>query len=142
MERWIEFAIRAIRSGVRPRRAQGVEMRAAVGRGGAGGDQAWLVANRAVAIDAIDFDGGARLAVEFAVAVAVLLEMAVDALHAFFQMNVREMHGFLEFFGIVERTTVCRLRRADCPWRSCLNTARKSQPWLWKSANCVFSISR
>ncbi len=56
----------------------------------------------AVAIDAIDFNCGARFGVNFAGAVIVLGEVAIDALHAFFEMNVREMDGFLEAFGIVK----------------------------------------
>ena len=59
--------------------------------------------NRAVTIDAIDFDRVAGFAVELAVAVAVLLEVAVDAVHPFFQMDVFEVHRFLELIGIVER---------------------------------------
>ena len=85
-----------------PRSAQRVEMAAAFGSGGAGSNKRGFVANRAVAIDAVDFDGGARLTVNFAVAVIVLGKMAVVALHAFFQMDVREMDGFPEAVGIIE----------------------------------------
>ncbi len=54
-------------------------------------------------IDAVDFDGGARLAVDFPVAVIVLREVAVVAVHPFFEMNVGEMHGLGETLRIVER---------------------------------------
>ena len=70
--------------------------------GGAGSDKRGFAANRAVAIDAVDFDGGARLAVDFAVAVIVLREMAIVALHSFFEMDVREVDGFAEAIGIFE----------------------------------------
>ena len=60
------------------------------------------VLNRAVAIDAIDLDGGARFAVELAVAVAVLLEVAVDAVHALVEVDVLQVDGLLELVGIVE----------------------------------------
>ena len=86
-----------------PRSAQSVEMTAAFGSGGTGSDKRGFVANRAVAIDAVDFDGGARLTVNFAVAVIVLRKMAVVALHSFFQMDVSEMDGFAEAVGIIER---------------------------------------
>ena len=73
-----------------------------VGSGSAGRHQGRTLLNRAVAIHAIDLDGVARLSVEFAVAVAVLLEVAVDAVHSFFQMDVFEVHRLLELVGIVE----------------------------------------
>ena len=59
--------------------------------------------NGAVAIHAIDLDGVTRFSVEFAVAVAVLLEVAVDAVHSLFQMDVFEVHRLPELVGIVER---------------------------------------
>src|SRR5262249_48114231 len=52
--------------------------------------------------DAIDFDGGAGFGVDFAVAVIVLREVAVGALHAFFKMDVGEMDGLFETIGIIE----------------------------------------
>ena len=45
-----------------------------------------------MAIDALDFDGGPHFAIEFAVAVGILHEMAIDAVHAFFEMNVHQVH--------------------------------------------------
>src|SRR6266851_96418 len=65
-------------------------------------DQRSLLANRAVAIDAIDFDGGAGFAVNFPVTVIVLREMAIVALHPFSQMDVGEVYGFAESIWIVE----------------------------------------
>ena len=56
-----------------------------------------------MAIDAIDLDCVARFSVKLAVAVAVLLEVAVNAVHPFFEMNVFEVHGLPKFVGIVER---------------------------------------
>ena len=73
-----------------------------VGSGGTGSDERGFLANGAVAIDAIDFDGGARFAVDFSVAVIVLGEMAIGALHAFFEMDVGEMDSFLETPRVVE----------------------------------------
>ena len=49
-------------------------------------------ARGAMAIGARDLDGHARLAVELAVAVVVLLEVAVHALHAALEMNVLQVH--------------------------------------------------
>ena len=46
-----------------------------------------IAVNRAVAIDAFNFDRLSHFAVEMAVSVGVLLEMAVDAMHAFVDMN-------------------------------------------------------
>src|SRR4029077_4694977 len=69
----------AVRPAIRRRRARRLERRAR-------GDGSW-------AVDAIDLDGVARLAIELAVAVTVLPEMAVDALHAALEMNVLQMDG-------------------------------------------------
>src|SRR5216683_1778410 len=80
-----------------------IEVSAAFRRRRARRDQRSLLANRTVAIDAVDFDGGARLAVDFPVSVIVLREMAVAALHSFFEMDVGQVHGFAETVGIVER---------------------------------------
>ena len=67
-----------------PWRAQSVEVPAAVGSGGARSEETCAVANRAVAIDAVDFNRGARFAINLSVAVIVRLKMAVVALHSFF----------------------------------------------------------
>src|SRR5216684_7873898 len=80
-----------------------IKVSAAFRRRRARRDQRSLLANRTVAIDAVDFDGGARLAVDFPVAVIVLREMAVVALHSFLEMDVGEVDGFAETVGIVER---------------------------------------
>ena len=53
----------------------------------------------AVAIGAIDLDGGARFAVQMAVAVAVLLEVAIDAVHALVQMDVAQVDGLIELLA-------------------------------------------
>jgi hypothetical protein len=81
---------------------QRVQMASTSRSGGAGSNERGFITNRAVAIDAVDFDGGARFAVDFSVAVIVLRKMAVVALHSFFEMNVREMDGFAEALGIIE----------------------------------------
>src|SRR5262249_8406870 len=69
--------------------AQGLQVSAA-GRAGcrAGSFQGGPAVDRAVAVDALDLDGGADLAVELGVAVTVLNEMAVDTVHALFQVDV------------------------------------------------------
>ena len=67
------------------------------------GHERSFLSNRAVTIDTINLDRRARLAVDFSVAVIVLLEMAIVALHPFFEMNVGEMHRFTEAVRIVER---------------------------------------
>src|SRR5271157_4137127 len=76
-------------------------MRAARRRGRAGSDERRVLLDRAVAIGAIELDGRARLAIQLAVAVAVLLEMAIDALHALLGVNVLQMDGLPEFIRIV-----------------------------------------
>ena len=115
----VELAVAPLESPLAPRRAQRFEGRAARGRRGAGGAQRGALRDRAVAIDAIEFDGGARLAVEFSGAVAVLLEVAVHALHSLFEMNVLEVRRpCRNLFGIGRRNRSCRLRRAVRPARS------------------------
>ena len=55
------------------------------------------------------------LVVEIAVAVRVLAEVAIDAVHAAFEMNVVEMHRLAELRRIVRRDDVALRRRANCP---------------------------
>ncbi len=57
-------------------------------------------------IHTVDFHRVARLAIQPAVAVIVLPEVAVDALHAFFEVDVLEVHGLAEAIGIVVRDDV------------------------------------
>ena len=54
-----------------------------------------------MAIGAVEFDRSAWLGVKFAGSVGILFEMAIDAVHSFFEMNVRQVNGLLEFCGIV-----------------------------------------
>ena len=54
-------------------------------------------------IYAPNFNRGARLVVENAVAVRILPEVTVDTVHPFFQMNVIQMNCFLESIRIVRR---------------------------------------
>src|ERR1700692_4178476 len=61
------------------RRAQRLEVASTGGRGRAGGNQIGARTYRAVAIDAIDLDRSARLAINFSVAVIVLPEVAIGA---------------------------------------------------------------
>src|SRR5258708_34367444 len=78
-------------------------MASAGGRSGPRSKQIGARTDGAVAIDAVNFHGGAGLAINFSVAVIILAEVAIAALHSLFQVNVRETHGFAEFFWIVER---------------------------------------
>jgi hypothetical protein len=59
-----------------------------------------------VAIGAVDLDCVSRFAVKLTVAMGVLAEVAVDAVHSLFQVNVLQMHGFAEFLGVIERNDV------------------------------------
>ena len=70
------------------------------------------LADRAVTIIAADLDRRARFVVENAVAVRVLPEVAVDAVHPFLEMDVVQVDGLLELVGIVRRYQARRRRRA------------------------------
>ena len=79
-----------------------------VARGAAAGPVVCSVgvfADRAVAVDALDLDGGTHLAVQLGVAVRVLDEMAIDAVHALFQVNVEQVdrHSSRRFRGLLGR---------------------------------------
>src|SRR5258707_15441728 len=77
-------------------------MASAGGRSGSGSNQIGARSDGAVAIDAVNFHGGAGFTINFPVAVIILAEVAIAALHSLFQVDVREMNGFAEFFWIVE----------------------------------------
>ena len=89
-----------------PGRAHQLKIGAALGRCRTGGHQRGAGIDFAVAVHAVDLDGVARFAIELAVAVAVLREVAVDAMHSFFQMDVLQVHRLAEFVRIVEGTIV------------------------------------
>ena len=116
----------------------------------------------AVAVDALDLDGGPHLAVELGVAVDVLDEVAIDAVHALFQVDVQQVDRHAVAAGwlpprqrsswrraaawrpsaarcVTSCTIVGRAWSSRLPLRSFLKTARKTQPWPWKSANWVCS---
>src|SRR5215204_5760817 len=57
-------------------------------------------------IFARDLDRGARLVIKIAVAVRVLTEMTIDAVHSAFEMNVAEVHSLAELCRIVRRDNV------------------------------------
>ena len=54
---------------------------------------------RAVTIDALDFNAGADFTLQPSIAVGILLEVAVDAVHPFFQVNVQQVDGHASRFG-------------------------------------------
>ena len=140
--------------------------------GRAAGQERGTVRGRAVAVDALDLDGRADFAVKLGVAVHVLNEVAIDAVHALLQVDVKLMNGqtvargtarsnglllfcggvFVRYRSLISdgiaiaamswppwcRCVTCSpavVEQLAC--RSFLKTARKTQPWPWKSANCV-----
>ncbi len=52
-----------------------------------------------MAIDALNFDGCANFAVEFSVAMDILDEVAVNAMHTFFEVDIEHVNGDVVFFG-------------------------------------------
>src|SRR3989442_7681511 len=78
-----DFAVARFETPHTPGCAQRIEMAATFRCCRARCDQRSLLANRAVAIDAVDFNGGAGLAVNSSVAWIVLREMAIVALNSF-----------------------------------------------------------
>src|SRR5256885_793706 len=83
-----ELAFLPVEALLFPRSAQAFEMRATIWRGGAGSYKFGFAGDVSMARFAGNFNGVARFAVELAVAMRVLDEVAVDAMHAFFQVNV------------------------------------------------------
>ena len=69
---------------------------------GPGGDEEFAVVlgvEGAVAIDTLDFNGGANFAVEFTIAMDVLDKVAVDTVHAFFEVDIEHVYGDVVFLG-------------------------------------------
>src|SRR5271166_3262778 len=73
--------------------AQRGEVVAALRRRRAGCTQGRPLRRGAVTVDALDLDGGPHLAVQLGVAVDVLREVAVGAVHPLLQVNIEEMNG-------------------------------------------------
>src|ERR1700739_1192040 len=86
-----------------PRRAQGLELPSASLSGRTGSDQAGARSDGAVAINAVDFHRGAWFTVIFSIAVIVLAEVAIGALHSLFQVDIRKVDGFAKTFRVVKR---------------------------------------
>ena len=80
--------------------AQQLQVAATRLRGRAGGEQGRVFIGGAVAIRAIDFHRRRHFAVDVAIAMRILREMAVDAGHALVEVNRGEMHGLVEFFRV------------------------------------------
>ena len=85
------------------------------GRRGAGNDTLDLPRRDAVGyhrkrfrwiVDGLHLHRGPRLSVNLSIAMIVLIEMAVRALHSLFQMNVRKVHRLAESLWIVERNNL------------------------------------
>src|SRR5438034_4371900 len=72
-------------------------------RGRTRSDEARTRTDGAVAVDTINFNGGAWLAIDFSVSVIVLAKMAIRALHSLLEVNVGKMNGLPETFVIVKR---------------------------------------
>ena len=73
-----------------------------------------------MAVDAIDLDGVPRFAVQFAVPVIILLEMAVGTVHALFKMNILQMHRLLKFvvIAIGHNVVIAKMCIRDSPCAS------------------------
>ena len=99
----VQAIIFPIEAAFLPRRAQSCEVGSSSRRGRARRNQCSPLLDCSVTIHAIDFNGVACLAVKFAVAMAVLFEVAVHAVHPFFEVDVFQMDGLLQFVGIIKR---------------------------------------
>ncbi|MCG3121387.1 MAG: hypothetical protein ALAOOOJD_04452 [bacterium] len=90
------------------------QIRAAGGRGETGGTQRRALRGRAVTIAALNFNRIVKLAIQLAVAVIILLEMAIGAVHALLGVNVFQMHGLLRVAaGFIFHRLVPVLKRHD-----------------------------
>src|ERR1043165_8045248 len=76
------------------------------GSGGTRSKKGRLLLDRTVAVFTRNLDRRARFVVEIAVAVRVLAEVTINAVHAALGVNVVEMHGLAELRGILRRDDV------------------------------------
>ena len=90
------------------RRAQQLHVVALRPGGRARSEQRGVLARGAVAVLAADLDGGGHFALDVAVAVRVLAEVAVHAVHARVQVRRAQVHGLLEALGVTPRRRPCR----------------------------------
>src|SRR5262249_56710266 len=99
----VELAVSPLESPAPVLGAKQRHVEAAGPRRGARGAEAGVPVGGAVAVGAVDLDRRSDLAVDVAVAVRVLREVAVDAVHAEVEVDRREVDGFLELLRIVVR---------------------------------------
>src|SRR5208337_3371070 len=79
---------------VSPRSAQQIQVGAAGRCGRPRRLERCVRLNAAMAVDTVDFDRVSGLAVKPAIAMIVLAEMAINAMHALFQMDVFQVDRF------------------------------------------------
>src|SRR6266851_275292 len=101
-----ETIIPGVKLPLAPWGAKDLQVRAAFGRCRPRGHQGSASGDTTVAIDAVDLNGVASLSVQLSIPVSILGEMAVNAMHSFFEVNVLEMHGPAEFVGILGRDDI------------------------------------
>src|SRR5438105_12244646 len=97
----IEPPIFPIEAELLPGRAHALHVGATGRRCRSAGDKGGVLGDVTVAIHALDLDSIARAAVELAIAVDLLIEVAVGAVHALIHVDVAEVHCLAEFFRIV-----------------------------------------
>ena len=77
-----------------------------------------------MAIDAVDFDGRTGLAINLSIAVIVLAEMAIGALHSPFKMDVGKVNSFINTVNGYVNSQWRRIEREKSP----------AIYWLWIAA--------
>ena len=97
----IEPPIFPIEAELLPGRAHALHVGTTGRRCRSAGDEGGVLGDVAVAIHALDLDSITRAAVELAIAVDILIEVAVGAVHALIHVDVAEVHCLAEFFRIV-----------------------------------------
>ena len=53
-----------------------------------------------MAINALNLDGGSDFVVKFGIPVTILIEMAVDTMHPFVDVDRRHVYRFFKFFRV------------------------------------------
>src|ERR1035441_6485144 len=108
----VEFTVLPIEAAFAVGRAQQRQIGTAFGGSRSGSSQIRFFRNGSVAVYAIDLNRIASLSIQVAVSVAVLLKVAIHAMHAFFKVNVLEMDRLAELvFALVRDYVVLGIQQ-------------------------------
>src|SRR6478672_13191838 len=99
----VELSFFPVKALFLPRSPKALELGSAGRSCRAAGGELTILRDGAVTVCTHDLDGVTRFAVKLAGAMRISLEVAINAVHPFFKMDIFQVNRLLELFGIIGR---------------------------------------